>query len=286
MTLLEFWGAALITFGPALAMFILTIAHDPIKVILLISACFFWLMSFLVVAICWSIISTFCDYLIIGAFIAVISQEMFRYLFYFVTRKAEEYFDRMMKRSISSSRSIDSRDLTSGPSTSTAANVIQLNNSNTLIGIHKRIPVSYGKFSLAKLRPLQSKELLLTIIFATSCRLRFWSNERGILYYECSYRLHWSRNCWNQGRLKLLLVGFIINSLSFPASKCCLVHTHVREHRKIGQTIVCSCLSNSLHCNNHNLPQQASAPDNIPDDRLHLDHLLWGRGLPSCWFRH
>lgn len=81
MTVLEFWGCALITFGPALAMFTLTVAQDPIKVILLISSSFFWLMSFLLVAMSWAVISLFCDYLIIGAILAVLSQEMFRYIF-------------------------------------------------------------------------------------------------------------------------------------------------------------------------------------------------------------
>jgi len=38
MTLLEFAGCSLIAFGPSLAMFALTIAKDPIRIIILISA--------------------------------------------------------------------------------------------------------------------------------------------------------------------------------------------------------------------------------------------------------
>uniref|UniRef100_A0A6G1SFM6 Gamma-secretase subunit Aph-1 n=1 Tax=Aceria tosichella TaxID=561515 RepID=A0A6G1SFM6_9ACAR len=96
MTLLEFWGCALIAFGPPLAMFSLTVASDPIKVILLISSSFFWLLSFLTVAVCWSIISLFCDYLIIGAYLAVLSQEIFRYLFHVVTKKAQTYLAKLL----------------------------------------------------------------------------------------------------------------------------------------------------------------------------------------------
>lgn len=131
MTVLEFWGCALITFGPALAMFSLTIAHDPVKVILLISSSFFWLLSFLSVAICWAIISTFCDYLIIGAYLAVISQEVFRYLFHRATKKAQLYLARLLESG------------TNKPRTS-RTDEIQLN-PNVITDFHDRVSLSYGK---------------------------------------------------------------------------------------------------------------------------------------------
>ena len=37
MALYEFFGCAFIAFGPALAMFLLTIAKDPIRIIILIA---------------------------------------------------------------------------------------------------------------------------------------------------------------------------------------------------------------------------------------------------------
>ena len=37
MALLEFFGCAFIAYGPALAMFALTIAKDPIRIIILIA---------------------------------------------------------------------------------------------------------------------------------------------------------------------------------------------------------------------------------------------------------
>lgn len=132
MTVLEFWGCALITFGPALAMFSLTVAQDPIKVILLISSSFFWLMSFLLVAMSWAVISLFCDYLIVGAILAVLSQETFRYIFHIVTKKAQLYLTKMIgeseKRSNHSSRT----------------NEIQISNPG-LVDFQDRVPLSYGK---------------------------------------------------------------------------------------------------------------------------------------------
>lgn len=133
MTVLEFWGCALITFGPSLAMFSLTIAHDPVKVILLISSSFFWLMSFLVVAICWAIINTFCDYLIIGAYLAVLSQEVFRYLFHIVTKRAAVYLE-----------TIIGSDDNDGQKNTSRTNEIQINNKATF-EFQKQIPISYGE---------------------------------------------------------------------------------------------------------------------------------------------
>lgn len=133
MTVLEFWGCTLITFGPALAMFSMTVAHDPVKVILLISSSFFWLMSFLVVAICWAVINTFCDYLIIGAYLAVLSQEIFRYLFHLVTKRAAVYLETIID-------SDDNDRHKDAPRT----NEIQIN-SKTTFEFQKQIPISYGK---------------------------------------------------------------------------------------------------------------------------------------------
>lgn len=109
-------------------MFSLTIAHDPIKVILLISSSFFWLMSFLVVAICWAIINSVCDYLILGAYLAVISQEAFRYLFHIVTKRVQVYL----------AETIGSEN---GKNTS-RTNEIQLNSSE-ISEFKDRIPLSY-----------------------------------------------------------------------------------------------------------------------------------------------
>lgn len=129
MTLPEFWGCAMITFGPALAMFSLTVASDPIKVILLICSAFFWLLSFLSAAICWSVINLICDYLILGAILAVISQEVFRYLFHLVTKKAQLFLNKLL----------------CGEQESNIEGTNEVKNNDSIIGSKDRIPLSYGK---------------------------------------------------------------------------------------------------------------------------------------------
>jgi hypothetical protein len=174
MTVLEFWGCTLIAFGPPLAMFSLTVASDPIKVILLISASFFWLLSFLSVAVCWSIISLFCDYLIIGAYLAVLSQEIFRYLFYIVTKKAQIYLAKLLA----------SEDLVSD---SSGRNEIILNEH--VMKFQEKFRMSYGKYmkerwaclddrrkSSSRLNPThQHKRVFFSV--KNSIRFRLWSYE-------------------------------------------------------------------------------------------------------------
>lgn len=53
MTLPEFYGCTFLAFGPPLAMFIFTIAHDPIRIIIMIAAAFVWLLSLLLSSLLW-----------------------------------------------------------------------------------------------------------------------------------------------------------------------------------------------------------------------------------------
>ncbi|KAH9521948.1 Aph1ap [Dermatophagoides farinae] len=89
MAYLEFFGYCLIAFGPSLAMFCLVIANDPIRIIIMISACFFWLVSLLLSSILWTIVVPLKEYLLFGVTFSILFQETFRYLFYQVLRKAE-----------------------------------------------------------------------------------------------------------------------------------------------------------------------------------------------------
>ncbi|XP_052893200.1 gamma-secretase subunit Aph-1 isoform X2 [Anopheles moucheti] len=77
MTVVEFFGCSFLAFGPPVAMFALTIAHDPIRIIILIAASFFWLVSLLLSSTVWL------------AFHPITSKEGFRYLMYKVLRKTE-----------------------------------------------------------------------------------------------------------------------------------------------------------------------------------------------------
>uniref|UniRef100_A0A1E1X908 Putative conserved plasma membrane protein n=1 Tax=Amblyomma aureolatum TaxID=187763 RepID=A0A1E1X908_9ACAR len=89
MTLMEFVGCTLIGFGPALSMFAITIARDPIRIIILITAAFFWLLSLLLSSIVWFAVVPLRKQLAFGVVCSVIFQEAGRFLFYRLLRKAE-----------------------------------------------------------------------------------------------------------------------------------------------------------------------------------------------------
>lgn len=89
MTVSEFFGCTFFAFGPPLAMFVFTIASDPVKIIILIAAAFFWLLSLLLSSLLWFIVVPLRNRLAFGLVFSVLLQELFRYIIYRILRKAE-----------------------------------------------------------------------------------------------------------------------------------------------------------------------------------------------------
>ncbi|XP_042562682.1 gamma-secretase subunit Aph-1b-like [Clupea harengus] len=99
MTVAVFFGCAFIAFGPAFSLFIFTIAKDPLRVIILIAGAFFWLLSLLLSSLVWFIATKASNaddtslqrgLLIFGVIFSVLLQEVFRYGYYRLLRKANE----------------------------------------------------------------------------------------------------------------------------------------------------------------------------------------------------
>ena len=59
MTIFTFFGCALTAYGPPFSLFLMTIASDPVKIIILILSAFFWLLSLLFSSILWKIVENF-----------------------------------------------------------------------------------------------------------------------------------------------------------------------------------------------------------------------------------
>uniref|UniRef100_A0A0B6Y6Q6 Gamma-secretase subunit Aph-1 n=1 Tax=Arion vulgaris TaxID=1028688 RepID=A0A0B6Y6Q6_9EUPU len=90
MTLMEFFGCTFIAFGLPFALFIFTIARDPMRVILFIASGFFWLLSLLISSILWYAVVPLRDKLAFGLVFSVLFQELFRFLFYKTLRLAND----------------------------------------------------------------------------------------------------------------------------------------------------------------------------------------------------
>uniref|UniRef100_A0A671ET32 Gamma-secretase subunit APH-1 n=1 Tax=Rhinolophus ferrumequinum TaxID=59479 RepID=A0A671ET32_RHIFE len=99
MTAAVFFGCTFIAFGPALALYIFTIATEPLRVIFLIVGAFFWLLSLLLSSLVWFMTRTITDnkdgpvqkyLLMFGVLVSVLIQEMFRFAYYKILKKANE----------------------------------------------------------------------------------------------------------------------------------------------------------------------------------------------------
>jgi len=89
MTLPEFFGCTFIAFGPPFALFVFTIANDPVRIIILIAAAFFWLLSLLISSL-WYAIIPLKDFIAFGVVFSVFFQEGFRYIIYRILRSTEQ----------------------------------------------------------------------------------------------------------------------------------------------------------------------------------------------------
>ncbi|XP_028920741.1 gamma-secretase subunit APH-1B [Ornithorhynchus anatinus] len=99
MTAAVFFGCTFIAFGPALALYLFTIATDPLRIIFLIAGAFFWLVSLLLSSLVWFIVVSISGtddasvqkgLLIFGVLFSVIIQEVFRFAYYRLLKKANK----------------------------------------------------------------------------------------------------------------------------------------------------------------------------------------------------
>jgi len=95
MTVAAFFGCFLTAYGPAIALFFLTVAKDPVRVIILILSAFFWLLSLLLSSIWWFAVVPLRDQLAFGLVFSVLFQEAFRYLIYLMLHKADAWLKKL-----------------------------------------------------------------------------------------------------------------------------------------------------------------------------------------------
>lgn len=87
---MEFFGCTFIAFGLPFALFVFTIARDPMRVIVFIASGFFWLLALLLSSILWFAVVPLRDKLAFGLVFSVLFQELFRFFFYKTLRLADD----------------------------------------------------------------------------------------------------------------------------------------------------------------------------------------------------
>jgi len=88
-------SCALTAYSPALALFTVTIAKDPVRVIILILSAFFWLLSLLFSSILWSAVVPLKQKLAFGLVFSIFFQELFRFGIYALLSKADAYLKKL-----------------------------------------------------------------------------------------------------------------------------------------------------------------------------------------------
>ncbi|XP_078037823.1 gamma-secretase subunit Aph-1 [Augochlora pura] len=106
MTVMDFFGCAFLAFGPPLAMFTFTVATEPIRIIILIASTFFWFISLLLSSVLWYAVVPLRNQLAFGLVFSVLFQEAFRYLLYWVLRKAEKGLAKITTMPVAESRHV------------------------------------------------------------------------------------------------------------------------------------------------------------------------------------
>ncbi|OZJ01834.1 hypothetical protein BZG36_04788 [Bifiguratus adelaidae] len=89
MTLISFFACLFTAYGPALAIFFLYIARDAQLVLLMLSSAFFWLIAILLSSVIWYLAKSVQSQNYVTIIFTVLLQEVFRYLFYRLIRRAE-----------------------------------------------------------------------------------------------------------------------------------------------------------------------------------------------------
>jgi len=76
----------------------MTIANDPLRVIVLMASAFFWLLALLFSSVLWFIVVPLQEQLWFGVMFSVIFQEVFRLVFYIILRYADAGLKKVSER--------------------------------------------------------------------------------------------------------------------------------------------------------------------------------------------
>ncbi|XP_071794912.1 gamma-secretase subunit Aph-1-like [Asterias amurensis] len=108
MTLMQLFGALFVAYGPPMSLFIFTIAHNPLRVIVMMAGMFFWLIALLLSSIWWFAIVPLREELAFALTFSVLFQELLRFAYFKLLRKAEDGLQQFNQTGPSTTTSADS----------------------------------------------------------------------------------------------------------------------------------------------------------------------------------
>ncbi|XP_065276243.1 gamma-secretase subunit APH-1A isoform X1 [Emys orbicularis] len=184
-----FFGCTFVAFGPAFSLFLLTVAGDPLRVIILVAGAFFWLVSLLLASLIWFISVQLSNredsrlqygLLVFGAAVSVLLQEAFRFAYFKLLKKADEGLATLSEDG-QSPISLKQMAYVSGLSFGIISGVFSVINiladsiGPGIVGIHGDSPYYF----------ITSAFLTMAVVFLHT----FW----GVIFFDaCERRRYWS----------------------------------------------------------------------------------------------
>lgn len=182
MGVMYMFGCSLIAFGPALALFLITIMQCPVRIILFVVGAFFWLCSLLASALVWLMVIPLKSQLAFALTFSVIFQEGGRFLLYKLMNRMQEGMNGTL--SADELKSISKHRLPFVVGFGFGAmeclflyvNVLANLSGPGIIGIHGH---SQNYFLISA---ILCNALAFTSIFWTVCSFKLWHKSKWLLY--------------------------------------------------------------------------------------------------------
>ncbi|XP_071503845.1 gamma-secretase subunit Aph-1-like [Diadema antillarum] len=192
MTLMQLFGAMFIAYSPAVALFIFTIAKEPLRIIVMMAGMFFWLVSLLTSSILWFAVVPLRDKVAFGLTFSIFFQELFRFLYYKLLRKAEDGLQQFNQTSPEQSQHGNGGASTSDKARHGYAYVAGLG-FGVMSGIFSFINVladSKGPGTVGIYNTPQ--DFLITSAFLTMCFILLHVMWNVIFYWSFESRRYWA----------------------------------------------------------------------------------------------
>lgn len=93
MSVMVFFGCMLISFGPSIAIFFITIISYPLRTLLVVIGAFFWLVALLLSSLVWIAVVPLREQLVFSLVFSVIFQELLRFALFKLLDKAKSGLD-------------------------------------------------------------------------------------------------------------------------------------------------------------------------------------------------
>uniref|UniRef100_A0AAV1VNC2 Gamma-secretase subunit Aph-1 n=1 Tax=Peronospora matthiolae TaxID=2874970 RepID=A0AAV1VNC2_9STRA len=224
-----FFGSILIGFGPLAALFFVVVAKRAQLVIIALSGAFLWLVAILVTATCWQLLPPLKTSLPATIVVAVVVQEAFRLLFFYLYTRTEA----AVKRVTTAAHQLPLNDVTSA-----LAGGVGFSLMHALLMFGSLVGSSTGARGAAFSLSCESVPLVLSAAFSTLA-LTAMDVTLMIVAFE-GYR---KRSVLASATVFVLHMGVALSALANMDTNGCYVSIPLHY---AGAALACACATTTV----------------------------------------